>query len=308
MFRKYEGTFSSEADGLEISVLAVLPDKEPKGIMQLVHGMSEHKERYLPFMEYLAGEGYVTVIHDHRGHGKSVKSIADLGYMYGGGAEAMLKDIGTVNRTVREKYPELPLILMGHSMGSLAVRAYARQHDDTIDMLIVCGSPSKNAARPLGEMIARAEQKLRGARHRSRILEDLSFGSYVLRFRDEKDRNAWICSDEEVYKAYGESKFCGFTFTDDAYLALFRLMKEAYDVKNWRCTNQKLPVLFVSGAEDPCLGNVRQFAKAVQDMRRAGYLDVKGKLYPGMRHEILNEKEKEKVYHDLTVYIKKKGF
>ena len=101
---------------------------------------------------------------------------------------------------------------------------------------------------------------------------------------------------------------CGFTFTDDAYLALFGLMKEAYDVKNWRCTNPKLPVLFVSGAEDPCMGNVRQFAKAVQAMRSAGYLDVKGKLYPGMRHEILNEKEKERVYHDLAVYMKQKGF
>lgn len=309
MSRKYESSFVSEADGMNISVMAVLPDEKPyRAMVQIVHGMSEHKERYLPFMEYLAEKGYVTVIHDHRGHGKSVRSKGDLGYMYGGGAEAMLKDIGTVNRDIRERFPELSLILMGHSMGSLAVRAFAGKHDDCMDMLIVCGSPSKNAARPLGEAIAHVEKRLFGARHKSKVLEALSFGSYAARFRDEKDKNAWVCSDAEAYKAYGESDLCGFTFTDDAYLALFGLMKEAYDVKNWRCTNPKLPVLFVSGAEDPCMGNVRQFAKAVQAMRSAGYLDVKGKLYPGMRHEILNEKEKERVYHDLVVYMKQKGF
>lgn len=309
MSRKYESTFLSEADGMKISVMAVLPDEKPyRGIVQLVHGMSEHKERYLPFMEYLTEQGYVTVIHDHRGHGKSVKSRNDLGYMYGGGAEAMLKDMETVNRNIREKLPGLPLILVGHSMGSLAVRAFAGRHDDCMDMLIVCGSPSKNPARPLGEAIAHVEKRLFGARHKSKVLETLSFGGFVARFPNEKDKNAWVCSDAEVYKAYGESELCGFTFSDDAYLALFQLMKEAYDVEHWRCTNRKLPVLFISGAEDPCMGNVRKFAKAVQAMRSAGYLDVKGKLYPGMRHEILNEKEKERVYHDIAVYMKKKGF
>ena len=119
---KYESSFKSEADGLEISIMAVLPDQKPyRAVIQLVHGMSEHKERYLPFMKFLAKQGYVTVIHDHRGHGKSVKYQQDLGYTYGGGANAMLQDIGTVNRKIHVHFPDLPVILMGHSMGSLAV-------------------------------------------------------------------------------------------------------------------------------------------------------------------------------------------
>ena len=122
----------------------MVPDETPyKGILQLVHGMSEYKERYLPFMEYMAKKGYVCVIHDHRGHGKSVRALDDLGYMYGGGADAILKDIEVVNREMHQQLPDLPLILFGHSMGSLAVRAFARDHDDCMDMLIVCGSPSK---------------------------------------------------------------------------------------------------------------------------------------------------------------------
>lgn len=309
MYKKLESYFVSEADGLEISVMAMMPQEKPyRAVVQLVHGMSEHKERYLPFMEYLAGKGYVTVIHDHRGHGKSVKNKQDLGYMYGGGAEAMLKDIGTVNRKTREVFPEIPLILMGHSMGSLAVRAFAGEHDDCMDMLIVCGSPSNRRARIAGSVIAKLEGKLFGMRHRSRLLEILSFGNYAARFSGEKNRNAWICSDPEVYQAYTDSELCGFTFTDDAYLALFQLMKRAYDVKHWNCTKPELPVLFISGADDPCLGNVRQFAAAVQKMRDAGYRDVKGKLYPGMRHEILNEKDRERVFRDISVYIRKKGF
>ena len=309
MSRKYEGFFESEADGLCISTLAVIPDEKPyKGILQLVHGMSEHKERYLPFMEYMAEKGYFCVIHDHRGHGKSVRTRADLGYMYEGGADALLKDIGSVNRDVRMEFPELPLILFGHSMGSLAVRAFAGEHDDCMDMLIVCGSPSKNLARPIGNAIAHVEGALLGTNHKSRLLETISFGRNVMRFRKDKSCTSWICSDPEVSDAYAASDLCGFTFTDDGYRTLFELMKRAYDVKHWNCTNPKMPVLFVSGADDPCLIDVRHFAKSVQAMRHAGYLDVKGKLYPRMRHEILNEKGKEKVYHDISVYIKKKGF
>lgn len=309
MSRIYENYFDSEADGLQISVMAVLPENQPyRAVVQLVHGMSEYKERYLPFMEYLADQGYVTVIHDHRGHGKSVRDKEDLGYMYGGGADAMLRDMKTVNKIMHEKFPGLPLILFGHSMGSLAVRAFARKYDDCIDMLIVCGSPSNNAARPLGEAIAHIEKAVLGPKHKSSLLETMSFGSYVMKFRKDENCKSWVCSNKEAADAYEASELCGFTFTDDAYLALFRLMKEAYDVKHWNCTKPKMPVLFVSGADDPCLGNVRQFAKAVQAMRTAGYLDVKGKLYPGMRHEILNETEKEKVYHDISAYLKKKGF
>ena len=308
MYRRYESYFVSEADGLEISLMAILPNEKPyRGIVQLVHGMSEYKERYIPFMEYLAGCGYVTVIHDHRGHGKSVRNKRDLGYMYGGGAEAMLKDIATVNRKARETFPDIPLILMGHSMGSLAVRAFAGIHDDCMDMLIVCGSPSKNPARAIGTAIASVEKKLFGPRHKSRLLETMSFGNYVVPFREEKNKNAWICSDKEVYEQDSKSGRCGFTFTDDGYLALFELMRRAYDVKNWKCTKPNMPVLFIGGAEDPCIGGPRKFAQAVHAMRSAGYIDVKGKLYPGMRHEILNEKNREKVYRDIVIYMKKKG-
>lgn len=190
MMRTIQYSFPSKADGLEISCLAVVPelgrDEKYKGIIQIVHGMSEYKERYLPFMEYMAERKYVSVIHDHRGHGKSVRSKEDLGYMYGGGADAMLQDIHTVNCLIRDHFPELPLILFGHSMGSLAVRAYAAHHDGCMDMLIVCGSPSYNVLRPVGVALAKAEKTVFGPKHSAGLIEMMSFGSYAMRFKKEK--------------------------------------------------------------------------------------------------------------------------
>ena len=307
---KKKETYIPSSNGRDkLHVIVWIPQGEIKAVLQISHGMIEDMERYDHFARFMAARGILVCGNDHLGHGLTARNKSEMGYMYAYDAsKTMAADVHRVTRCIKRAYPDLPYFLMGHSMGSLAVRAFAARHDESLDMLIICGSPSENKARTLGQMIATAEKKIFGPRHRSRLLETLSFGNYVMKFSGEKNKNAWICSDKEVYRAYTESELCGFTFTDDAYLALFDLMKQAYDVVHWQCRNSGMPVLFVSGAEDPCLGNVRKFAGAVHAMRRAGYLDVKGKLYPRMRHEILNEKGKEKVYHDILVYLHKKGF
>ncbi len=296
-------TLHSRMDGLELSVLEVIPEGEVRGVMQLVHGMSEYKERYLPFMEYMAKHGFVCVIHDHRGHGKSVKAQEDLGYMYGGGGEALIQDIRRVNSYVRCKYPNRPVILFGHSMGSLAARAFLKRYDRSVKMVIICGSPSKNPALFAGKAIASLQKKFMGGRHISRLIESMSFGPYAARFPKEKSRFAWVCSDPEVVEEYEQSSLCGFTFSADGYLALFDLMEETYSSKDWKCQRPDMPILFISGGDDPCMGNIRGFKHAVDHMRCVGYRKVRGKVYPGMRHEILNEKNKDKVYRDIYAYI-----
>ena len=131
-------SIASHHDNLQLSVLAVCPEK-PKAVVQMAHGMCEHKERYLSFMRFLAAHGYAAFLNDHRGHGESVLDQADLGYFYDGGARALIDDMHLLTEHIRGEYPSLPIALFGHSMGSLAVRCYTKRYDKEISSLIVCG-------------------------------------------------------------------------------------------------------------------------------------------------------------------------
>lgn len=144
----------ASSDGLRLAMLISEPVGEPKGIVQIVHGMCEHKERYIPFMEYLSAHGYVCAIHDHRGHGETVLNEEDLGYMYKGGWRALVEDIKLVQNEIKASYPALPYTLFGHSMGSMAVRSFTKRYDDSIDTLFVCGCPSYNPAGGAGRLLA----------------------------------------------------------------------------------------------------------------------------------------------------------
>ena len=300
-------TVPSAYDGLNLEVLITSPSEGEtvKGIFQISHGMCEHKERYLDFMEFMSQRGFACVIHDHRGHGHSVREEKDLGYMYGGGEEAMLADLHQITAFARERWPGLPVILFGHSMGSLAARCYAKRLDDELKMLIVCGSPSKNPGTAFGRILAKMEKASHGDRHISKRIEGLSFGPYVRRFAAEKSTFSWICSSAAVVEAYEQDPGCGFTFTVDGYLTLFDLMDDTYRLKGWQCKCPELPVLFIVGAEDPCIVNPRKFKQALETMRMAGYRNVRGKLYPGLRHEILNEECRYDIYADVEKYITK---
>ena len=283
----------SRYDGLSLRLTAVEAD-EALGVVLLNHGMAEHRKRYIAFIEYLAKNGFTCIINDHRGHGKSVASSEDLGYF---DAEALLSDMKQINELARGKYPDKPIYLFGHSMGSLAVRAYTRLYDDTINGLIVCGSPSENAAAGIAKGICSVIAKFKGDRHRSNLLYNLSLGAYEKRFKEEC-KLAWLCSKKEVQLSYEEDRLCGFRFTVRGYKALFNLMESAYAKKGWVQNNKLLPVLFIAGGEDPCIVNRRQFFKAV-DFMREKYPNTSSKLYGGERHEILNGNLKEQVYEDV---------
>lgn len=317
--RKYF-VISSAQDGMPLEGMMVIPS-HPRAILQIAHGMCEHKERYLPFMRYMAERGYLCVIHDHRGHGASrrgaVSTDADkvlgkkqdipagLGYFGKGGGRFLVRDLHQITRIIKKQYQGLPYFMMGHSMGSLAVRCYLKKYDWELDGLIVCGCPGKNQMAPLGSALIQLLQKMKDPHSRSILADGIFANMFDRPFRAEKLIHAWICSDHTVVEKYNKDPLCNFTFTLNGYESLLWLMRSTYDRKGWELRNPNLPILFVSGEDDPCLGGSKKLLQAVQHLKRRGYDRVSFRMYPGMRHEILNEKGRFRVYHDIAYFLRK---
>lgn len=294
-------TIYSTFDNLPLDVLIIGPS-HPKGIIQIAHGMCEHKERYLDFISYLNKQGYVCCIHDHRGHGKSVLHKDDLGYFYKDGHIAIVEDLHQLTMVMKKRYPLLPVYLIGHSMGSLVVRCFMKRYDYEIDGLFVCGSPSKNPILSLGIGLTSLIQKHKGEKHRSLLIQRIGFDAFNKNFGTVP--NSWICSHPKVVEDYNNDPLCTFIFTTNGFLSLFYLMKETYDPNNWKLSHTNIPIHFIAGENDPCITNTKKFNEAVHFMKDVGYQQTTSKLFKDMRHEILNEKHKKKVYQHIIETIK----
>ncbi len=297
-----EITLRSNHDGLDLGATIIAPS-HPQAILQFVHGMTEHRRRYYPVMQFFAERGFATIIHDHRGHGDSRRTDEDYGYFYRDGTNGMIDDTHQVTEYIKARYPDLPLTLLGHSMGSMVVRCYLKKYDAELNGLIVCGSPSKQSAAHLALILAKLLRGIQGERHRSKLLNRLAFQPHNKKFKNEGLANAWLVSDPEVVKAYNDDPASGFIFTLNGFENLFRLMLETYSKQGWQLQNPNLPIFFIAGEDDPCIINPKAFYKAVDFLRSRGYKDIKSKLYPGMRHEILNEKAKLQVWQDIATWI-----
>ncbi len=303
MIQKLETTLKSQHDGLVLGVTVFVPAGQPRGILQIVHGMAEHRRRYYDFMTFCAQQGLIAVIHDHRGHGDSIQNGQDLGFFYQDGATGMIEDTHQITEYIRAQYPELPLVLLGHSMGSLVVRCYMKQYDRDVDGLIVCGSPSKRIGARAGRLLVRTMKLFRGEHHRSKFVSDMMNNMLAKPFLSEGSVNAWIASDPAVVAAFDADPKSGFTFTLNGYEALMTLSIATYSSRGWHVQQPNVPIIYIAGEQDPCIINVKDFQKAVNFMRSRGYHRVESKLYPGMRHEILNEKGKQQVWQDVYHWI-----
>lgn len=293
-----EFRLKSPQDSAEILVSVSTPAGSPLGIIQLVHGMSEHKQRYFSFMEWMNANGYVCVIHDHRGHGSAAAAAKSLGHFGSGGYEGLVMDTLAVNSFIREKFPHLKLLLLGHSMGSMVARSFVKRFDMHADALVVCGSPSWNPAAWLGKLLA----GLYPDKARPALIQKIAFEGFNRRFGKNAVPNEWICSDRKVVEDYNNDSLCGFTFTANGFRNLFSLMQDCYGKEGWAVRNPAMPVLFISGEDDPCMTDRASFASAVDFLSKRGYTNVSSILYRNMRHEILNEQGKEKVWNDILEF------
>lgn len=290
----------SEKDCLQLEVAILEPKEKPKGIVQISHGMSEHKERYYEFMKYLSENGYICVIHDHRGHGASVKNKRDLGYFYTEDINYIIDDLYQITKYIKNKYPDLKINLFAHSMGTLVARGYLKKYDDKINKMILSGPPTENSMALLGLMIAKFLNIFYKKNVPNKLLNNLTFGNYS---KDVNKKNEWICLNEDIVEAYNKDELCGYIFTTNGFINLYKLMINAIKKNNWNMKNKNLPIYIIAGRNDKVIQNEEKFTKLSKFITERGYKNVQSKLYNDMKHEILNEKNNKIVYKDILDFI-----
>ncbi len=279
---------------------------EPRGIVQLIHGMSEHIERYDAFARFLAEQGFAVCGHDHIGHGKSVPSRELLGHMPADtGADVLVEDADTLRSIVTAALPEgLPYFMFGHSMGSFTLRVYLTRHGAGLAGAILCGTGQKPRIVSLaGNLLAKASAKVRGEMAKSELIHSMADGAFSRQIDDPRTEFDWISADRQNVDDYMADDLNGFPFTLGGYASLTRLTMLAASLELARKVPHDLPLLFIAGAKDPVGENGRGVAAAAEMMRKAGAEDVEVILYDGMRHEILNEADADVVFDDVLAWL-----
>lgn len=295
--------FPSHGEG-QIHYCRWCPDGEVKAIVQIVHGIAEHVERYDDFAVFLNGMGVLVAAEDHMGHGKSMDT-GTQGY-FAGGWFAAVEDTHELSKIIRAEYPRVPFVIMGHSMGSFMTRTYLTKYaGEEISAAILCGTGwMPEAVLKTGLAACRLVGKIAGERKPSALLEGMAFGGYNKRVEHPRTAYDWINRDDRLVDAYIADPKCGFTPTAGLLRELMAGMLYNQQAENLKKMDPDVPVLFIAGGDDP-VGNygagVRRTAQAFRD---AGVKSVTEKIYPLMRHEVLNELNHAQVYADVAGWLK----
>lgn len=296
-------TFPSHTGNTDIFVQTIEPaDTEIKGIIQIVHGMAEHTDRYLEVANYFADNGYAVIMHDHAGHGRSVKSSDDLGWFCeNDGYKRLVEDVKSVSELAKKLWQGKKLIIWGHSMGSFITRNYLATFAGNVDGAVICGTAGKNPAAGMGIAIANLISKTKGSKYKSKFIDNLAFGTYNKKFNGSTGFE-WLSVNEENVKKYVADPLCGFMFSASAFRDLFSLLKSVSGDKWFEDVPKSLKIRLIAGTDDP-VGNYGKGVREVYDrLVGSGHDSVSLRLFDGLRHEIHNEEERTDVYNDILEF------
>lgn len=306
---KKEFTYPSRDGVTLIHGIMWMPEGEVKAVLQICHGMVEYIDRYDEFARFLAEQGYCVVGHDHLGHGKSIQGEEYYGYFHEKkGNQYVIGDIHRLRQMAMKKYPEVPYFMLGHSMGSYLLRQYLTMYGKGLSGAIIMGTGYMGPViLGAGKCLCRGIAAVRGWKYHSSLINNIGFGGFNRKFEPCDSPNTWVTSDEDMRSKYENDPLCSFTFTVNGYYQMFTGMQVLTKRKNMEKVPKDLPVFFVAGEDDP-VGN---FGKSVRKICRkyidSGMKDVSIKLYPGDRHEILNETDRQQVYEDLYRWMEKRA-
>ncbi len=305
--------FPSKDGNTEIHTMEWRPAGEVKAVLQLCHGMVEYIERYDEFAEFMCGQGYYVVGNDHLGHGKSVQSKSEYGFFnekYGNAC--VLGDMHTLRQRTEKKYPDVPYFMLGHSMGSSLLRQYIELYGNGLSGVILMGAVADHAWMLLavGKRLCQLMAAFRGWHYRSRLIDGMTLGSYNKRygkkFKPSGTRADWITSDRENLDRYVSDPLCSFIFTVNAYYSMFGGMQYMQKKESIRMIPKELPILFATGADDP-VGDFGEGVRNIcQQYQAAGIQDVSLRIYPGDRHELLKETDRQQVAEDILEWLEER--
>ncbi|MEG0900069.1 MAG: alpha/beta fold hydrolase [Oscillospiraceae bacterium] len=305
MIKKNAVEFKSTNGNDTVKGVVYLPqDVEIKGIVQICHGMCEHIGRYEDFATFLCQNGYIVCGHDHIGHGKTAPSNHMFGYFaHKKGWENLVDDTYKFTKIIKKLYTNLPIYLFGHSMGSFISRLYVSYYSYAINGFIISGTGGKNPAARAAILLCDIEIKAKGEMFRPQLIDKLAFGSYNTTYKDDENVKAWLSRDCEVGKKNLADPYCNFLFTASAFKDLFTLLLKANEPIAFKNTVNTLPILMISGDDDPVGKFGHGVTEVYQNYRKSGKSDITLKLYHQGRHEMINETNKDEVYYDIIQWL-----
>lgn len=305
MVSKEVFTFPSSDGVHDVSAVWWRPEDTPRGVVQLVHGISEHMGRYDHFARFLAEHGFAVVGHDHLGHGGTARDATEYGWFADkDGWRHVLKDTHALFLRAKEIYPDLPYFLMGHSMGSFVARGYLIFWPGTVDGAILSGTGQETplnvaAGRVLSSLVVRFS----GPRAHSKLLNTLSVGAYNRQFKPNRTGADWISRDQAVVDAYCADPLCRFLPTASMFHDMMVGLQLLAKKENLQKMDPDTPVYFFAGDRDPVGASGKGVRKVAGWFKEVGVKDVTVKLYPEGRHEMLNEINREEVYQDVLHWL-----
>lgn len=279
---------------------------EKKGVVLIAHGMAEHIERYDAFARFLATNGYVVFGYDQRGHGRSLQSMADMGYMSDvDNFEIMVADVHANVLHIQSLYPSLPIALLGHSMGSFITQRYIELYGNTLKTAILSGSNFNHGLLiQVGHFLSCIITSFKGRRYRSKLMDQLSLQPYNKAFAPNRTAVDWLSRDEAIVDAYVADPYCGKLFTVSYFKDLLKGFKNIQ--RNIEIIPNDLPIFLFSGTKDPVGNFGKGITELYEKLKATGIQDIELKLYEDGRHESLNEINKQDVYQDVLEWLNKK--
>lgn len=274
--------------------------ENPKGIIQVIHGMCEHKIRYYKLAEFLNTLGYVVCLNDMRGHAESSNENYPLGYFGKKGEDTLVLDQAYISKYLIDTY-KLPLNIFAHSMGTIIARVYLQKYANLVDKVILSGTPNYQPIMPIGILLAQTISLFKGSKSHSKLLDNMVIGSFNKIVENPQTNSDWLSYNKDNVTTYNNDPLCGFSFTINGYITLFKLLKKSHNKKKY-LKNDNLKILFISGVDDPCTGGMKGLNSSIDTLAYT-YKNIKNITFTGMRHEILNEVNYHLVFEEIKQFI-----